>query len=544
LKLVGYNAVVNAGVTSYESTVGYTYDAGNRMTQAVDSAGGTITEAYDNLDRLTSETTPQGQISYGYDLAGRRSSTTVAGQPQVAYTYDNANRLTQIAQGTSTVGFSYDTVNRRSTLTLSNGVNMAYTYDNDSRVTGITYKFNANTLGNLTYTYDSLGRRTQVGGSFAQTSLPGTVASATYDAANELTNWNGTPISYDLNGNMLSDGTNSFSWNARNQVATLNGRNLQYDAYGRRIQNQLGLSFFYDEANTAQELSGSTVTANLLTGGIDETFTRADSSGTFIPLQDALGSTIALVDANGNLTTQYSYDPFGNTTVSGAANSNAFQYTGRENDGNGLYFYRARYYSPVLGRFVNEDPAGSGLNSYAYADGDPIDFSDPLGLSAESVFIEGLRLLGGGLRAGPKTVPVNVVSLAIMGFGAEAAVAAYEADWFIALHGEQAAYDEEWQSVAAYNQAVLAHPRPLPLAGRYTQRDLDRLDYKKRCGQSPPAGLGACEKKIWELQRNLDCRDMRYKWDQSYNNGRHTTDIINLNRGIKNGQDWIDRNCK
>ena len=69
LKLVGYNTVVNAGVTSYESTVGYTYDAGNRMTQAVDSAGGTITEAYDNLDRLTSETTPQGQISYGYDLA-------------------------------------------------------------------------------------------------------------------------------------------------------------------------------------------------------------------------------------------------------------------------------------------------------------------------------------------------------------------------------------------------------------------------------------------------------------------------------------------
>jgi YD repeat-containing protein len=53
------------------------------MTQAVDSAGGTITEAYDNLDRLTSETTPQGQISYGYDLAGRRASMTVAGQPQV-----------------------------------------------------------------------------------------------------------------------------------------------------------------------------------------------------------------------------------------------------------------------------------------------------------------------------------------------------------------------------------------------------------------------------------------------------------------------------
>jgi YD repeat-containing protein len=182
-QIVGYNTVVNGGVASYESTIGYTYDSGNRMTQAVDSAGGTITDAYDNLDRLTSETTTQGSISYSYDLAGRRTIMTVAGQPQVTYSYDNANRLTQIAQGTSTVGFTYDDANRRSTLTLSNGVNMSYTYDNDSRVTGITYKLNTNTLGNLTYSYDSLGRRTLVGGSFAQTGLPVAVASGGYDAA-------------------------------------------------------------------------------------------------------------------------------------------------------------------------------------------------------------------------------------------------------------------------------------------------------------------------------------------------------------------------
>ena len=301
------------------SVIGLVDANGNRVTQyAYDPFGGTITEAYDNLDRLTSETTPQGQISYGYDLAGRRTSMTVAGQPQVTYSYDNANRLTQITQGASTVGFSYDNFNRRSTLTLSNGVNMSYTYDNDSRVTGITYKFNANTLGNLTYSYDSLGRRTQVGGSFAQTGFPAAVTSATYDAANELTNWNGTPISYDLNGNMLSDGTNSFSWNARNQVASLNSVSLQYDGFGRRTKNPQSTSFLFDGPNAVQELSGSTPTANLISGGIDEIFTRADSTGTFTPLKDALGNTIALVDASGNLVTQYSYDPFGNTTVSGA----------------------------------------------------------------------------------------------------------------------------------------------------------------------------------------------------------------------------------
>ncbi len=83
-----------------------------------------------------------------------------------------------------------------------------FPYDNDSRVTGITYNFNATTLGDLEYSYDSLGLRTQVSGSFGRTNLPVAMASATYDAANELTNWNGALISYDLNGNMLSDGVN------------------------------------------------------------------------------------------------------------------------------------------------------------------------------------------------------------------------------------------------------------------------------------------------------------------------------------------------
>src|SRR5262249_48335953 len=155
-----------------------------------------------------------------------------------------------------------------------------------------------------------------------------------------------------------------FTWNARNQVATLNGTVLQYDASGRRIKNAAGKSLLFDGANTTQELSGSTVTANVWTGGIDELFQRADNNGTVVPLTDALGSTIALVDSTGNIQTTYAYDPFGNTTVAGTANGNPSQYTGRENEGSGLYFYRARYYSPLLGRFINEDPIGfaGGLN--------------------------------------------------------------------------------------------------------------------------------------------------------------------------------------
>jgi RHS repeat-associated protein len=382
LMFTGFNTVVNGGATTYESTVSSTYDAGNRLTQVVDSSGGTITRSYDDVNRVVTETTAQGSVSYSYDSAGRRASMTVAGQPQVSYSYDNANRLMQITQGTSIVGFNYDNANRRSSLTLPNGVTVSYSYDNDSHLTGITYQLGTNTLGNLIYAYDSLGRRTQVTGSFARTGLPGAVTSAIYDAANELTNWNGAAISYDNNGDMLSDGTNAFTWNARRQVATLDGASLQYDASGRRIKNAAGKSLLYDGANAAQELSGTTITANLWTGGIDELFQRADSNGSVVPITDGLGSVLALADSTGNLVTQYSYDPFGNTTTSGAVSTNPSQYTGRENEGNGLYYFRARYYSPVLGRFISEDPKGfsAGINFYAYAGGDPIDFSDPFGL--------------------------------------------------------------------------------------------------------------------------------------------------------------------
>jgi RHS repeat-associated protein len=403
LIFVGFGTQGSGGSATYASTLSYQYDADNRLTQAVDSVAGTITHGYDTLDRLTSEATPQGSITYGYDAAGRKTSMTVAGQPSVSYGYDNGDRLTQISQATSTVTFSYDDADRRTSVLLPNGITISYGYDNSSQIIGITYSLGGNVLGDLNYAYDQLGRRTQTGGSFARTNLPQPVSSASYDAANELQSWNGIPFSYDANGGMLSDGANTFTWDARNNLSALNGSSLQYDAFGRRTQNSAGTSFLYDSLNAVQELSGATVTSNMLTGNVDEIFSRSISAGTFTPLQDALGSNLALADATGTIQSAYTYDPYGVTSISGVAGINPFQFTGRENEGNGLYYYRARYYSPVLGRFISEDPTGlfgGDVNLYRYAVDNPTNFKDPKGKWIIPAIIGGIGAAAGGIEAG------------------------------------------------------------------------------------------------------------------------------------------------
>jgi len=149
---------------------------------------------------------------------------------------------------------------------------------------------------------------------------------------------------YDLNGNLATVTeagiTTTYTWNARNQLTGITvpgfSASFTYDSFGRRTGKTIastGLSagsgtttnFVYDGLNPVQEKSGSTVTANLLTGlGIDEFFARTDGVGARALLTDALGSTVALGDGIGSLVTQYTYEPFG------ATSGNAFKYTGRE----------------------------------------------------------------------------------------------------------------------------------------------------------------------------------------------------------------------
>ncbi|MGE0464158.1 MAG: Rhs family protein, partial [Vicinamibacterales bacterium] len=234
----GFGTVGTPPNATYESTVTTTFDDGNRVVTLADSQAGTIQRTYDGLDRLLSETTPQGSVTYTYDAAGRRTSFTVAGQPTVTYTYDHANRLLTIQQGTTTVTYTYDDANRRTSVTLPNGILVETGYDSASRVTSLTYRLGAAVLGDLTYTYNAAGERVEVGGTFARTGLPAAVAAAVYDAANRGTAFGGATLAHDLNGNLTSDGSSTYTWDARDRLVGLNGPGLTgsfaYDATGRR----------------------------------------------------------------------------------------------------------------------------------------------------------------------------------------------------------------------------------------------------------------------------------------------------------------------
>lgn len=211
-------------------------------------------------------------------------------------------------------------------------------------------------------------------------------------------------------------------WNARNQLTALSGSvsaSFQYDAVGRRRLRTVGgnaKQYLYDGLNPMQELASGTPVANLLTGvEIDEYFTRTDGSGVWNYLADAQGSSVGLADGLGAVETEYTYEPFGTVTTSGASTGNTLAFTGREADGTELYFYRSRYYMPTRQRFLNEDSLGleGGANLYAYVENSPANYVDPLGLQATLLgssgwtprmgpFLRGRRILrpvlGGNIR--------------------------------------------------------------------------------------------------------------------------------------------------
>lgn len=164
----------------------------------------------------------------------------------------------------------------------------------------------------------------------------------------------------------------------------------KYDALGRRIQRTPGTgistSFVCDGQDVLKDLNIDGSTVSYLNGpGIDNKLRLIDSrlstTGPLYFLQDQLGSTTALTNSLGVAVSQINYDSFGNPN--GGANLTRYTYTGREYDADtGLYYYRARWYDPKVGRFISEDPIGvaGGINQFGYVGNNPLNAKDPSGL--------------------------------------------------------------------------------------------------------------------------------------------------------------------
>lgn len=399
------------------ATINYLYDAGGRTTSITDSISGAIGYTYNDygtcsscsgrgLNLLSQEQTPQGTITYSYDADGRRSGMTVSGEPAVTYGYDNAGRLTAITRNIGntprTYNLGYDAASRRASvhIPLANGTDFLtsiYGYDTANRLTSLLLQGPTATIDSQTYTYDPVGNRLKTTRTIPMT-FSASVSGTNYDAANQMLAYNGQPLSFDSNGNLQAKtnfcGTTNYTWDARNRLNGINGYNsdctaltasFNYDGINRRISktvNGLTTQYIYDGQNIIQEITSGVKTNYVRTLNIDEPLTRFNSTTTRHYLRDALGSTLALVDDTGAIMTIYSYDPFGNVTTSGEVSDNPFQYTGRENDGTGFLYYRARNYSPEMQRFISEDPIRlrGGINFYTYVQNNPINRIDPFGL--------------------------------------------------------------------------------------------------------------------------------------------------------------------
>lgn len=373
-----------------DSTVDYVYDVIGRLAKVNDTADSEVLFSYDALDRLKEEITERGAVRYGYDVLDRRSSMLVTGQDQVDYVYDANSRLTEINQGLKSVGFDYDTLDRRIRLTLPNGVATTYEYDAASQLTRLAY-FAPDTseLGDLIYRYDAAGNRVGVGGSFARVLLPDAVAAGTYDEANRQLTFGDREMTYDANGNLTSitqaGDVTELAWDARDRLTALNRPNLAaafaYDAFDRRTQKAIdadATEYLYDGVDVTQEQRGAETVNQLRSLYVDDLLAYGNNE---YPLADALGSALSTTAANGSIGTEFTYAPYGQTQQVGA-DASSFQFTGRENDGTGFYYYRARYYHPEQKRFISEDPLGftaGDINLYGYVGGDPVNYTDPSG---------------------------------------------------------------------------------------------------------------------------------------------------------------------
>ncbi len=292
------------------------------------------------------------------------------------------------------------------------GTYRVYAYDSLDRLTGEQHFDDTDTLlYSASYTYDLAGNRTQ-------TTINGVTHTYTLaQTGDRLASWgvNGeNTLTYDSAGNVTQrvvDGqsTLDLAWDLEYRLTEVSSggnpvESYQYDPTGRRIRtvNSGGATWHvHDGAHVIADVDdqGELIRSYTWGPGIDNllalTVHDGQTSETYYAVTDHLGTVHALVDDNGNVSESYRYDAFGNVLGVFDANGqplpssgigNRYLFQGREYSwATGLYNFRARWYDPLTGRWLSNDPIGisGGLNQYVAFGNNPVMFVDPWGLSAE-----------------------------------------------------------------------------------------------------------------------------------------------------------------
>ncbi len=383
----------------------YTYDQVGNVSTKTDYQGAITDYRYDSANRLVSMRNPDYvEVSYQYDPAGRLLTRILSNGTTTSYGYDDNNRLVSLktdhASG-SVVGeetYIRDRVGNIQTVTTSEGTTM-FTYDPLYRLADAVYPGAGNTYN---YTYDKVGNRlTQIIGTTTQAYI--------YNEGNRLLEIRDGSVTGPLVNQFNFDDEGNMS-ERRDGIGTLL-QSYTTDAKGRITQMITGGDLFtyaYDPMDYRISKAGPGVTADYLLEGehvekvtgshqpaqffrgvvVDEIVNgyQYDPQGVwtnYTYAHDSLRSVVGLSGHEGATIQTTQYAPFGSERDGAGASCSVLRYTGRERDAEtGLYYYRARYYDPSIGRFLTEDPLGFGagdVNFYAYVGNNPINANDPSG---------------------------------------------------------------------------------------------------------------------------------------------------------------------